>query len=242
VEADDGGTGLRGNVRRHGDVHGTLELGDIQMVDFNVYVGDKRVEYQRHHNPDIESANDRFRIYEKFDQRRKLLDYLRGTDPNQFEVAVLNLLSTAGYVVQWFGDSSYSVPNFSNESNDPELKEIDIIAHAPDDSHIAFVECTTQQISEKASLLDRIGEATAGILDEERIRVESEPGWAKKPVACIATPQSPDQLSSEVVESLESMGVVVLDSEKLVSIYELSAEQDELVSLADDLKIWNWDG
>jgi hypothetical protein len=217
---------------------GHLELGELQEVYFSVYVGDKMMKHEQHYNPEIETDNDRFRIYEKYDQRRDLSKYLRGEDPNQFEVAVLNLLSIAGYIVQWFGEDSFSIPNYSRETKEPKYKEIDIIAHAPDDSHIAFVECTNQQISEKTSLLDRMENITSDITGQEKIQFGPEPQWAKSTVPCIATPQSPEQLSPQVVENLESMGIVIMDSETLVDIYQASAEQDDLVRVGGEPGFW----
>lgn len=215
-----------------------LDLGELQEVYFSVYVGDKMMRYERHYNSEVETDNDRFRIYEKYDQRRDLPKYLHGEDPNQFEVAVLNLLSIAGYIVQWFGEDSFSIPNYSRETKDPQYEEIDIIAHAPDDSHIAFVECTNQRISEKTSLLDRMENIASDITGQEKIQFGPEPQWAKNTVPCIATPQSPGQLSPQVVENLESMGIVVLDSEKLTDIYQASVEQDNLVRVGGEPGFW----
>jgi len=215
-----------------------LDLGTTQELYLSVYVGDKWMVYERHNNPDIRIENDRFRIYEKYDQKGDLVKYLRGKDPNQFEVAVLNLLSISGYIVQWFGDDSFSVPNYSHETQNPKYDEIDIIAHSPDDSHILFVECTNQRISEKTSLLDRMENITSDVVTQDKIRFRPEPEWSKRTVPCIATPQSPDQLSSQIVENLENMGIVVLDSEKLVDIYQSSAEQDDLVRVGDEPGFW----
>jgi hypothetical protein len=215
-----------------------LELADLQEVYLSVYVEDELMRFERHHNSDIDKNNDRFRIFEKYDQRQDLPEYLGGKDPDQFEVAVLNLLSLAGYIVQWFGEDSFSVPNYARETNTPQYEEIDIIAHAPDGSHIAFVECTNQRISEKTSLLDRMENIASGVIDQEEIDLGSDSGWAKDTVPCIATPQSPEQLSDQVVENLESMGVVVLDSERLVDIYTSSKNQEALYQIGGEPGFW----
>lgn len=212
----------------------SLDLTGIQQLYFSVYVQDKMMRYVRHSNQNVSVGNDRFRLFQEYDQRGVLLDYLNGENPNQFETAVLNLLGIAGYIVQWFGDTSFNIPNPPDDVPALEEDEVDIIAHAPDGSHIAFVECTNQRISEKRDIVDRMESVTSGIIGEEGIEPGPDPQWATRTVPCIATSQSPDDLNDQVVEDLEDLGIVVLDSRDLVSIYQASAEQDDLVRVGGD--------
>lgn len=216
----------------------SLDLGEIQMLYFSVYVQDKMVRYERHYNQDVSVSNDRFRLFQQYDQRSSLLDYLTGENPNQFETAVLNLLGIAGYVVQWFGDTKFNIPNPPDDVPALQKDEVDIIAHAPDGSHIAFVECTNQGISAKRDIVDRMESVTSEVIGEEHIKPGSEIQRATYTIPCIATSQSSDEISEEVIEDLENLGIVVLDSESLVSIYQASAEQDSLVQVGGDPGFW----
>lgn len=216
----------------------SFDLNEIQQLYFSVYVQDKMMRYERHYNRDVSVGNDRFRLFQEYDQRDVLLDYLTGENPNQFETAVLNLLGTAGYIVQWFGDTNFNIPNPPHDVPALEEDEVDIIAHAPDGSHIAFVECTNQKISDKRNIVDRMESVTSGIIGEGRIEPGPEPQWATRAIPCIATSQSPDDINDQVVEDLEDLGTVVLDSEDLVSIYQASAEQDGMVRVGGDPGFW----
>jgi hypothetical protein len=216
----------------------SLDLDEIQQLYLSVYVGDKMMGYERHYNQNVPVGNDRFRLFQEYDQRGVLLDYLTGENPNQFETAVLNLLGIAGYIVQWFGETNFNIPNPPKDVPALEEDEVDIIAHSPDSSHIAFVECTNQRISEKRDIVDRMESVTSGIIGEERIELGPEPQWATRTIPCIATSQSPDDINDQVVEDLEGLGIVVLDSEDLISIYRASAEQDDLVRVGGDPGFW----
>lgn len=216
----------------------SLDLDGIQQLYFSVYVQDKLMRYERHYNRDVSGGNNRFRLFQQYDQRDVLLDYLTGGNPNQFETAVLNLLGIAGYIVQWFGDTDFKIPNPPSDVPAVKEDEVDVVAHAPDGSHIAFVECTNQRISDKRDIVDRMESATSGIIGEEQIELRPEPQWATRTIPCIATSQSPEDINDQVVDDLEELGIVILDSEDLVSIYQASAEQNGLVRVGGDPGFW----
>lgn len=213
-------------------------LSGIEQVYFGVYADNESLLFEDYHNPDVELANDRFRIFNNYDQKGDLERYLTGKkDTNQFEVAVLNLFSIAGYAVQWFGDSDFVVPNYSRESPEPKPGEIDVIAHAPDNSRILFIECTAQDISAKEHVVDRMENITADKRETEG-NVGDTQFAGKQHIPCVATPQSEDQLSEESIQALKNRNITVLSGPDLVDIYEASMEQNEYVQVGPDAGYW----
>ncbi|WP_252697896.1 hypothetical protein [Natronosalvus vescus] len=210
-----------------------LELDDIEHIYVNLYLDDELLDMIRYTPIDVLQANPRFQILNEYDQRDKMVSYLEGEEPDAFEFAVLNLLSTAGYQVQMYGEGKYNIPNWSHEDSSRGYQEIDIIAYAPDSSEILFVECTNAGISEKQSLLDRSQAIAANALDsvQEYVFEKSESIPIRMLTPCIATPQSPESLNEEVVEDFEEKGVVILHQERLKNIYMASQEIDNTVSI-----------
>lgn len=211
------------------------EFSDINNAYVLLFVEDEILWFNEHYpstgdgSSHVNSRNEVFRAY---DQKDTLIDYLNG-DGNVFEIAVLNALSTAGYAVQWFGDSSFDVPNWSHESDQVEYDEVDLIAHHPDGSRILFVECTYKRISEKKTILDRTEEIASVIRDwepqsENIPRIEDS---QRRIVPVIATPQSPEELSEQIVKEFRNSGIVVLHGNRLTTIYKRSARQDEPVEI-----------
>lgn len=223
-----------------------LDFPDIEEAYIILFVGDEILEFKEFYNQDavrdgLGYTNPRYGILDEYDQRDRLREHLQGGDSDIFEVAVLNLFSVAGYQVQWFGPSKLKIPNYDNRTDTPSHKEIDVIAHRPDGSQILFIECTVQGIADKADLLDRVGQLSAGIEATKTVPrdidiFESTP---RKVVPVIATSMEPEELTHQVVESYIEQGVVVLDSSDLVSILDIASEQSEPVQL--DIERENWD-
>jgi hypothetical protein len=212
-------------IRDDGLLEFTENLGfnEVGKAYILLFVGDEVLGFKDHYTREgdgIGSVNSRYRVFDEYDQRGMLPEYLQGGNPDVFEIAVLNALSTAGYFVQWFGESDFKVPNWSHESEELPYDEVDLVAHRPDESQILFVECTNKRISEKESILDRTEEIAPEIREEDTEfpdfgLVESSP---RKIVSVIATPQKPEQLSDQVVAELTKKGIVVLDGERLTKI------------------------
>ncbi|MFC7213071.1 hypothetical protein ACFQO4_03115 [Saliphagus sp. GCM10025334] len=224
-----------------------LDFDEVEKAYVILFIGDEVFEFKDHYTWSGEngpgSINSRYHVFDEYDQRDKLFDYLSGDNPGVFEIAVLNALSTAGYLVQWFGESDFKIPNWSRESDGLPYDEVDLVAHRPDGSQILFVECTNKRISEKESILDRTEEIASVIREEESdiVDIDVFEGSQRKIVPVIATPQMPKELSDQVVAELTEKGIVVLDGEKLNEIYNQSAEQDDPIKIDIDREMWNLD-
>ncbi|MDR5672467.1 hypothetical protein RH858_04795 [Halalkaliarchaeum sp. AArc-GB] len=222
------------------------DFDEVERAYILLFVGDEILGFKDHYTRSGEgglSVNSRYRIFDEYDQRDTLPDYLQGDNPDVFEIAVLNTLSTAGYLVQWFGESDFKIPNWSRESEGLPYDEVDLVAHRPNGSQILFVECTNKRISEKESILDRTEEIAAVIREEdpEFSDIDIMESSLRKIVPVIATPQMPEELSDQVVAELTEKGILVLDGEKLTEIYNLSAEHNDPVKIDIDREMWNLD-
>ncbi|MCU4971156.1 hypothetical protein OB955_00185 [Halobacteria archaeon AArc-m2/3/4] len=223
------------------------DFGEVERAYILLFVGDEVLGFKDHHTRNREGdssfVNSWYQVFDEYDQRDTLSDYLQGDNPDVFEIAVLNVLSTAGYLVQWFGESDFKIPNWSRESEGLPYDEVDLVAHRPDGSQILFVECTNKRISEKESILDRTEEIASVIREEDPDfgGIDIFESSHRKIVPVIATPQMPEELSDQVVAELTEKSVVVLDGEKLTEIYNLSAERDDPVKIDIDREMWNLD-
>lgn len=223
-----------------------LDLPGVEEAYVILFVGDEILEFEEFYNPAAVGdgpghINSRYAVLDEYDQRNLLEEQLQGNDSDVFEIAVLNLFSIAGYQVQWFGESDLNIPNWDRRSEDLPYDEIDVIAHRPDGSQILFIECTVKRISDKDDLLDRVGKLSAGIgpMDTQTGSIDLFESSHRKVVPVIATSMESEELSHQVVDEYNEKGIVVLDSEKLVDILELSSEQNEPVEI--DVEPENWD-
>jgi hypothetical protein len=141
---------------------------------------------------------------------------------------VVNALSTAGWLVQWYGDDQFVIPSFSEEVPGARYQEIDIIAYHPENMQILFIECTNQDISAKEQILDRT-EAISSILEEYFIPTDVGLVEPLQTVPCVATPQTPEELNDDVVDEFKEKGIKILDCERLKAIYAASEDTTETV-------------
>jgi hypothetical protein len=208
-----------------------LDLTGIEELYALMYLGDRLLKHVEHTTGDDISENPRFEIMQAFDQDNNLAGYLEGHDPDNFEVAVLNVLSTAGWLVQWYGDDSFVIPSYSEDEPRTPYPEIDVIAYHPKHTQILFVECTNQDISGKEQILDR-SEAVSSVLEE--YYVSTDPGLVQpsEQIPCLATPQKPEALNDEVVSEFEEKGIEVLHSDRLRAIH--AASQDTTATIDVD--------
>jgi len=210
-----------------------LELDGLETLSYSLFVEDEWMNLHRHVNEDIEVVNKRVKVLENLDQRNYLVDYLEGGDPDQFEVAVLNLMSIAGYRPQWFGDTQFKIPNNSTEVEELPYDEIDIIAHSPDNTEFLFIECTNKGLSAKSDLVERMDRITSD-WETERKSVWNN-GFATVQEdsfrAVIATPMSKTEASDTVIENLKSRGIDVLFEEDLKSILLKSAGNSSYIDI-----------
>lgn len=223
-----------------------LDLDGVDRSYIILFVDGEVLEFIEHPErgailSDDYPVNTRYRLLDEYDQRGKMVRYLQGEEPNAFEVAVLNTLSTAGYLVQWFGDKPFDIPNWDRESKSLPYDEVDIVAHRADGSQVLFVECTNKRISEKESLLDRTEEIAAVLREEDPDLVDLEliEQERRKIVPVIATPQMPEELNDQVVAEYNEKGVVVLDGEKLTEIYRVSSDQTDPIRVDIDPEMWD---
>lgn len=221
-------------------VRETLDLTEIERIYVSIFAEDTWVIHEEYRNSDAETVNDRYTMFNKYDQRGLLEKYLTEADDSDlFETAVLNLLGIAGYRTLWFGDTNFNIPNFSTETSGLPFDEIDIVGHAPDGSRMLFVECTLQNISEKEDVLERVSNIAAELReDEDEIQIGE--GWSRTTsyVPCIATPQSEVQLNNEIVEDFTSKGFEILTGEDLVQIYDESMRNTDFVPIGPDHSVW----
>jgi hypothetical protein len=222
-----------------------FDLEGIDRAYIILFVGDEIFGFKDHFPSSQGSpsgpVNTRYQLFDEYDQRNKLSDYLQGDTPDVFEIAVLNILTTAGYHVQWFGESDFNIPNWSRESEGLPYDEVDMVAHLPDNSQVLFVECTNKRISEKESILDRTEEIASVIREEpeDLSEIDLFESSSRKIVPVIATSLMPDELSDQVVAELTDKGIVVLDGQKLTEIYDLSADQETPVNIDIDREMWD---
>jgi len=215
----------------------TPDLKDIERSYIMLFVGDKMMHFEDYYSMRSGNSgefNPRKQLFDEHDQRGLLEDYLEGKGSNVFEHAVLNTLSIAGYIVQWFGDSSFKIPNYDKESAKSKYGEIDIIAHAPDGSHILFVECTEARISEKRSILDRMDRVVSNIGDDSDEDLPNADYSEPTTTPVVATPQPPEELNDQVVANLEDDGILILHGQRLQRLYERSHLQTDPVGLDFD--------
>lgn len=199
---------------------------DLEGIDKRyavLYLGEHKIDMIEHHPDGTLSENSRYQIMQAFDQADHLEGYLNGHDANYFEVAVANAMSTAGWLVQWYGDDHFRVPSHSDDVPGAQYKEIDIIAYRPDNSQILFIECTNNDISNKEQVLDRT-EAISTELGDYLLRTEMGLLTAQQCIPCIAIPQLPEELNDDVVHNLEENGITILHSDRLKAIYDASQD------------------
>ncbi|TVT95149.1 hypothetical protein [Haloferax volcanii] len=207
-----------------------LELNGIDELYAVLYLGDRSVNFVEHNTGDVVPENPRYEIMQAFDQDNNLEGYIEGHNADYFEVAVVNALSTAGWLVQWYGDDSFVIPSFSEEVPGAPYQEIDIIAYHPENTQILFIECTNQDISKKDQILDRT-EAISSVLDDYFIPVDIGLVEPLQTVPCVATPQKPEELNDNVVTEFEEKGVKVLHSERLRAIFAASQDTTDTVDV-----------
>ena len=164
-----------------------LGLEGIDKLYAVLYLEDEMVNMVEHITGDAVPENPRYEIMQAFDQDNNLEGYLEGHNADYFEVAVVNALSTAGWLVQWYGDDSFVIPSFSEDVPRAQYKEIDVIAYYPENTRILFIECTNQDVSEKEQILDRT-EAISSVLDDYLIPTDIGLIEPLQTVPCVATP------------------------------------------------------
>ena len=205
-----------------------LDLEDIDKLYAVLYLEDEMVNMVEHNTGDVVPENPRYEIMQAFDQDNKLEGYLEGHKADYFEVAVVNALSTAGWLVQWYGDDSFVIPSFSEDVPRAQYQEIDVIAYHPENTRILFIECTNQDVSEKEQILDRT-EAISSVLNDYLIPTDIGLIEPLQTVPCVATPQKPEELNDNVVSEFEEKGIEILHSERLRAIYAASQDTTEPV-------------
>jgi len=203
-----------------------LDMEDIDELYAVLYLEDEIVNMVEHITGDIVPENPRYEIMQAFDQDNNLEGYLEGHNADYFEVAVVNVLSTAGWLVQWYGDDSFVIPSFSEDVPRAQYQEIDVIAYHPENTQILFIECTNQDVSEKEQILDRT-EAISSVLDDYLIPTDIGLIEPLQTVPCVATPQKPEELNNDVVSEFEEKGIEILHSERLRAIYAASQDTTE---------------
>jgi len=207
-----------------------LDLEDINELYAVLYLEDKMVNMLEHNRGDVVPENPRYEIMQAFDQNNNLEGYLEGHNADCFEVAVVNVLSTAGWLVQWYGDDSFVIPSFSEDVPGAPYQEIDVIAYHPENTQILFIECTNQDISSKEQILDRT-EAINSVLDDYLISTDIGSIEPLQTVPCVATPQAPSELNDDVVEEFKQKGIKILDSKRLKTIYAASQDTTDTVDV-----------
>lgn len=207
-----------------------LDFDGIDELFALLYLNDRMMSMLEHYPGEVVPENPRYEIMEAYDQDDRLFDYLEGNDPNYFEIGVLNTLSTAGWVVQWYGDDGFKIPNFSKEVPRAEFKEIDLIAYHPNGTQILCIECTNTDISNKEQIIDRTAEINSEIQEyimSNEITLETYPNM----VPCIATPRSREELSDDIVQEFEQKDIKILDCERLKTIYRTCANSSDTISV-----------
>ncbi|QLH83796.1 hypothetical protein [Halosimplex pelagicum] len=207
-----------------------LELEDIDELYAVLYLEDEMVNMVEHITGDVVPENPRYEIMQAFDQDNNLEGYLEGHNADYFEVAVVNALSTAGWLVQWYGDDSFVIPSFSEDVPGAPFQEIDVIAYHPENTQILFIEWTNQDISKKEQILDRT-QAVSSVLEDYHIPTDIGLIEPLQTIPCVATPQKPTELSDDVVDEFEEKGIKVLHSERLQAIYAASQDTTETVDV-----------
>jgi len=204
-----------------------LELEGIDKLYADLYLEERSfntIEYATGGVPE----NPRYEVMQAFDQDDQLKGHLKGHSPNIFELAVGNALSTAGWLVQWYGEEDFRIPSFSREVSGAQYSEIDVIAYHPENTQILFIECTNQDISKKDSILDRT-EAISSELNDDLIPIDISLTESVETVPCVATPQKLEDLNANVVSGFEENGIKLLHRERLRAIYEASRNTTDTV-------------
>lgn len=207
-----------------------LDLEGIDELYAALYLEDEMVNMVEYHAGDVIPENPRYEIIQAFDQANHLEGYLEGHNASVFELAVGNVLSTAGWFVQWYGEDDFSIPSFSEDVPRAQYQEIDIIAYHPENTQILFIECTNQDISEKEQILDR-AEAISSVLDDYHIPLEAGLVQPLQTISCVATPQEPEELNDDVVEEFQEKGIKILHSDRLKAIYAASHDTTDSVDV-----------
>lgn len=205
-----------------------LDLEDIDKLYAILFLGERTIDMVEHHPEGTLPDNPRYQIMQAFDQANNLIGYLDGHNADYFEVAVVNAMSTAGWLVQWYGDEDFVIPSYSDDVSGAPYQEIDVIAYRPDSSQILFIECTNTGISNKEQILDRT-EAISAVLGDQLLQTEMGLLTPQQCIPCIATPQSPEELNDDVVRDLEEKNITILHSERLKSIYMASQDTTDPV-------------
>jgi hypothetical protein len=205
-----------------------LDLEGIDELYAALYLEDEKIHMVEYNSGDVVPENPRYEIMQEFDQANNLEGYLEGHNASVFELAVANAFSTAGWIVQSYGDDNFSIPSYSEDVPRAQYKEIDVIAYHPENTQILFIECTNRDISEKEQILDRT-EAITSVLDDYLLPMD--PGLVQplQTVPCVATPQEPEELNDDVVNEFQNKGISVFHSERLKAIYEASQDTTDPV-------------
>lgn len=221
-ECDDGRLALRKE----------LDLEGIENVYVIMYLAEEMFDLIDYTPSGAQRENPRFQILDEYDEKDHLIEYLEAPPSTDvFEVAVLNVLSTAGYFVQWFGGNSFDIPNWTSEVPQPKDREFDVIAYSPDGAQILFIECTIGEISAKEGILERSEAVATAALEEELISAGPGLIQTRREIPCIAVPQSEESLNDTVREDLENNGIEILYRERLKTIYAASQGTQETVSV-----------
>ena len=207
-----------------------LDLEDIDELYAVLYLEDEMVNMVEYNTGDVVPENPRYEIMQAFDQDNNLEGYLEGYNADVFELAVGNALSTAGWVVQWYGEDDFVIPSFSEQVPGAQYQEIDIIAYHPENTQILFIECTNQDISDKEQILDRT-EAISSVLEDYLLPMDFGLIEPLQTVPCVATPQKPEELNDDVVNEFEEKDIKVLHSERLKAIYTASQDATDTVDV-----------
>jgi hypothetical protein len=209
-----------------------LDLEGIENVYVVLYLGEQLLDMIDYVPSSLRRSNPRFQILDSYDPKANLVEYLEAPpSTDTFEVAVFNVLTTAGYFAHWFGETSFKIPNWTTEIPRSSDLECDVIAYPPDGTEVLFIECTVSKISNKEDILERSKAVADAALEDDLISVGSGLFQTRQIVPCIATPQPPNKLSEEIVNDLEDKNVEILHTERLKAILEASQRTDDTVPI-----------
>ena len=211
----------------------TPELEEVRQIFVLLFVGEEMVRFEDHYSAPGDGSgavNPRYQLFDEYDQQDRFIGHLQGEE-DEFELAVLNVFSTAGYIVQTFGDNDFKIPEYDRENYDVEYDEVDLLAYRPDGSQILFIECTKKRISDKRDLLDRM-EFIGSTLDSPESEDQYEAReYERNFIPIIATPQSSNEINDQVVKDLTESGIIILNGERLTEIYKRSRNQTDSVKI-----------
>ena len=213
------------------------DLEGINQTRIQLLVGEELIRIERENIPSKIAGQDllnpRYRLMNEYDQSNYLESYLTG-ESGDFELAVLNVFSAAGYFVQTFGDSKFNIPNHSENKNKTQYKEIDLIAHHPNQEYVLFVECTKKGIFKKKDIISRVTNIANEVfnLEPNTERSVSSMSANASIVPIVATCQNLDQIDDNVISEMKDMGIRIIDGETLKEIYKKCAGEDGTIEFA----------